>query len=64
MYLQTLIDELKQLWEHGVETYNASLEHNFRLHVENQTQLESLIQSMREEFMGLLANQSQVCKIF
>ena len=64
VYLQPLIDELKQLWEHGVETYNASLEHNFRLHVENQTQLESLIQSMREEFMGLLVNQSQVYKIF
>ena len=32
MYLQPLIEELKQLWEHGVETYDASLEHNFRLH--------------------------------
>uniref|UniRef100_A0A2N9GHE4 Transposase-associated domain-containing protein n=1 Tax=Fagus sylvatica TaxID=28930 RepID=A0A2N9GHE4_FAGSY len=32
VYLQPLIDELKQLWEHGVETYDASLEHNFRLH--------------------------------
>ena len=31
---------------------------------ENQTQLESLRQSMREEFMRLLANQSQVYKIF
>uniref|UniRef100_A0A2N9I3Q0 DUF4218 domain-containing protein n=1 Tax=Fagus sylvatica TaxID=28930 RepID=A0A2N9I3Q0_FAGSY len=29
------------------------------LRAENQTQLESLRQSMREEFMGLLANQSQ-----
>ena len=28
------------------------------LHAENQTQLESLRQSMRKEFMGLLANQS------
>jgi Rps23 Pro-64 3,4-dihydroxylase Tpa1-like proline 4-hydroxylase len=34
------------------------------LRAENQTQLESLRQSMREEFMGLLANQSQVYKIF
>ncbi len=64
VYLQPLIDELKQLWKHGFEIYNASLEHNFRLYVENQTQLESLIQSMREEFMRLLANQSQVYKFF
>jgi hypothetical protein len=34
------------------------------LRAENQTQLESLRQSMREEFMRLLANQSQVYKIF
>ena len=34
------------------------------LHAENQTQLESLRQSMREEFMRLLVNQSQVYKIF
>lgn len=32
VYLQPLIEELKQLWEHGVETYDASLEQNFRLH--------------------------------
>ena len=34
------------------------------LRAKNQTQLESFRQSMREEFMGLLANQSQVYKIF
>jgi hypothetical protein len=32
VYLQPLIEELKHLWEHGVETFDASLEHNFRLH--------------------------------
>ena len=30
VYLQPLIYELKQLWEHGVETYDVSLEHNLR----------------------------------
>jgi hypothetical protein len=34
------------------------------LRAENQAQLQGLKQSMREEFMGLLANQSQVYKIF
>ncbi|XP_050281976.1 uncharacterized protein LOC126722879 [Quercus robur] len=32
IYLQPLIDELNQLWENGVETYDVSLEQNFRLH--------------------------------
>ena len=34
------------------------------IRAENQTELESLRQSMREEFIRLLANQSQVYKIF
>ena len=33
IYLQPLIDELNQLWENGVETYDVSLEQNFHLHV-------------------------------
>ncbi|XP_050255283.1 uncharacterized protein LOC126701217 [Quercus robur] len=32
IYLQPLIDELNQLWENGVETYDVSLGQNFRLH--------------------------------
>ena len=29
VYLQPLIDELKELWDNGVETYDASKKHNF-----------------------------------
>ena len=32
MYLQPLIDELKDLWEIGVNTYDAYLRENFKLH--------------------------------
>ncbi|XP_050238212.1 uncharacterized protein LOC126687698 [Mercurialis annua] len=32
VYLQPLIEELKELWENGVETYDASTEKNFQLH--------------------------------
>ena len=33
VYLQPLIDELKELWEKGVETYDASMKETFQLHV-------------------------------
>lgn len=32
VYLQPLIEELNQLWENGVETYDVLLEQNFCLH--------------------------------
>lgn len=32
VYLQPLIEELNDLWEVEIETYDASLKHNFRLH--------------------------------
>ena len=32
IYLQPLIEELKELWEIGVETYGASKRQNFKLH--------------------------------
>ena len=31
-YLQLLIEELKELWEVGLETYDASARKNFKLH--------------------------------
>ena len=31
VYLQPLIDELKRLWIHGVETFDVSLKQNFKL---------------------------------
>ncbi|GAU21906.1 hypothetical protein TSUD_34030 [Trifolium subterraneum] len=31
VYLQPLIDELQQLWNYGVVTYDASKKHNFRM---------------------------------
>ncbi|WMV24384.1 hypothetical protein MTR67_017769 [Solanum verrucosum] len=31
-YLQSLIEELKELWDVGIETYDASTRHNFKLH--------------------------------
>ncbi|KAH0750560.1 hypothetical protein KY290_029792 [Solanum tuberosum] len=31
-YLQPLIEELKELWEVGIETYDASTRQNFKLH--------------------------------
>ena len=33
VYLQPLIDELKELWEKGVETRDAKVKKNFTLHV-------------------------------
>ncbi|CAM8999989.1 unnamed protein product [Rhodiola kirilowii] len=32
VYLQPLIDELRDLWENGVETYDASKKQNFQMH--------------------------------
>lgn len=32
VYLQPLIEELKELWESGVETFDASTRQNFLLH--------------------------------
>ncbi|XP_050229112.1 uncharacterized protein LOC126678253 [Mercurialis annua] len=32
VYLQPLIEELKELWDNGVETFDASIEKKFRLH--------------------------------
>ena len=32
IYLQPLIEELKELWEIGVHTYDASKRQNFKLH--------------------------------
>ena len=32
IYLQPLIDELNELWEVGVETYDASIKQNFCMH--------------------------------
>ena len=32
MYLQPLIDELKELWDNGVETYDKSMKETFQLH--------------------------------
>ena len=29
VYLQPLIDELKDLWKNGVETYDSSMKQNF-----------------------------------
>ncbi|KAK6794141.1 hypothetical protein RDI58_007594 [Solanum bulbocastanum] len=31
-YLQPLIEELKELWEVDIETYDASTKQNFKLH--------------------------------
>ena len=31
VYLQPLMDELKELWEIGVETYDASKKENFQM---------------------------------
>ena len=31
VYLQPLIDELKMLWDHGVDTWDAKEKHNFKL---------------------------------
>ena len=33
IFLQPLVDELKFLWDVGVETYDASLKQNFNMHV-------------------------------
>lgn len=33
VYLRPLIDELKELWEDGIQTYDASNEQSFRMHV-------------------------------
>jgi len=33
VYLQPLIDELKELWNNGVQTYDASMKEMFQLHV-------------------------------
>ena len=32
VYLQPLIDELQELWEHGVTTYDVASKQNFRMH--------------------------------
>jgi len=32
VYLQSLIDELKELWDNGVESYDASMKETFQLH--------------------------------
>jgi len=32
VYLQPLIDELKELWKIGVETYDVSMKETFQLH--------------------------------
>ncbi|KAK9286236.1 hypothetical protein L1049_014622 [Liquidambar formosana] len=32
VYLRPLINELKELWENGVQTYDASTEENFQMH--------------------------------
>ena len=32
VYLRPLIDELRELWEIGVETYDSVSKRNFRLH--------------------------------
>ncbi|KAF9589345.1 hypothetical protein IFM89_022825 [Coptis chinensis] len=32
VYLQPMIDELKELWEKGVKTYDASSKQNFKMH--------------------------------
>jgi len=33
VYLQPLIDELKELWDNGVQTYDTSIKEMFQLHV-------------------------------
>ena len=33
LYLQPLIDELQELWEHGVDTYDVATTQNFCMHV-------------------------------
>jgi len=33
VYLQPLIDELKELWDNGVQTYDASMKEMFQLYV-------------------------------
>ena len=40
-YLQPLIEKLKELWEVGIETYDASTRINFKLHA-------SLLQTINE----------------
>ena len=32
IYLQPLIDELQELWEHGVTTYDVASKQNFFMH--------------------------------
>ena len=32
MYLQPLIEELKELWTNGIDTYDVSKKETFRLH--------------------------------
>jgi hypothetical protein len=35
VYLQPLMDDLKELWIEGVPTYDASMHENFKLHACN-----------------------------
>ena len=32
MYLQPLVDDLKELWNERIKTYDASTQHSFKLH--------------------------------
>ena len=33
VYLQPLVDDLKELWNEGIKTYGASTQHLFKLHI-------------------------------
>ena len=33
VYLQPLVDDLKELWNEGIKAYDASTQHLFKLHV-------------------------------
>ena len=32
VYLRPLVDDLKELWNEGIKTYDASMQHSFQLH--------------------------------
>ncbi|KAK9270216.1 hypothetical protein L1049_025792 [Liquidambar formosana] len=40
VYMRPFIDELKELWEDGVETYDASTKQNFQLHAADKFEID------------------------
>ena len=66
VYLRLLVDDLKELWNEGIKTYDASMQHSFKLHAALLKTINDFLayanlsgRSTKEKLACLICNENQ-----